>query len=89
MHSILFAITRPPDDKREKLEAWNNIVKSLSETAKTNKEVETLGKGAWLFLRADGLTILGSALARAKEFHFDYRILIIEEATDWTPEKPV
>ena len=84
MHSILFALSKPGDDQ-EKLGVWNQVVTNLSHIAKTSKTIDALGKGAWLCREADGLKLLGQGIEQATTREIPYRVLIIEEATDWTP----
>lgn len=85
MHSILFSLTRP-DANTPKINVWNSIVESIDQKATTSKQIEILGKGAWLIYGVDGLPELGNLVARAKELEFAFRVLMIEKAEEWAPK---
>jgi hypothetical protein len=84
MHSILFSI-QPPDENKIEFSTWCKVVESVDLSIRTNKDVEILAKGAWLLTGAMGFQTLGKAIEKAATLHFRYRVLLIEQATDWTP----
>jgi hypothetical protein len=87
MHSILFAINRP-DDNSPQLETWSRVVGGVNSELQTNKDIEPLGKGVWLLKGASPLPYIGRAIETATRLRFPCRILVIEKATDWSPELP-
>jgi hypothetical protein len=84
MHSILFSIAKP-DQTSIKVQQWHYLVTALFEKAQKDKSIQSLGFGAWLFVGADGLPALGEAIADSQHRGLEYRILIIEKASNWTP----
>lgn len=85
MHSILFSLTRP-DGGRAELEGWNSAIQEIEHVAKASKEIEPLGKGVWLLLGSGGLRLLAEGIRHATHQKVVFRVLLIQEASDWSPE---
>ena len=46
--------------------------------------VAPLGQGAWLLNGGDGLPFLGHAITACEQYKLEYRVILIESATEWT-----
>ena len=89
MHSILFSLTKS-DARGHAGYTWKDVVDEINRIAPPTSEVDIVGEGVWLIHGANGLTLLGNAtLVQAKRYEFAFRVLLIHEATEWTPETTV
>jgi hypothetical protein len=81
---ILFALTRPDGEQADK-EQWSAATIELEGIARANKEIEPLGRGAWLIRGSSGLSLLANGIRGAIRNEIAFRVLIIQDATDWSP----
>ena len=64
-HYILLFAEVPPQTEDAQYSKWLILKQQLGELAKTTKGIETIGEGAWLLPRDQGMTFAAECIARA------------------------
>jgi hypothetical protein len=82
MHSILFSLPQP-EDGTDKWREWRSVAQNIDTNAKQKPGVQTLGKGDFLLLPGGDLRVLAYSVTQAAESKLPYKVLVIEQATDW------
>lgn len=88
MKAILFALQRAKDGEPGSKTDWNRAVDNIESTLGTNESIERFGRGVWLCTGGGGLRLFPLIASIAKEFHTPYRVLFLDEMTDWNVPDP-
>ena len=83
MHSILFVLIKPEMKEFDALSRWEAVTSKIAQKVKHTAEVELYYEGVLLIRGSNALPALGVAIATADAQSFSYKILFIEEGTEW------
>ena len=65
------------------MQTWSAVNAALRESIANGEEAEILGEGIVLIPSENGLPSIGAAISAAESHGWSYRVLFIENATEW------
>ena len=92
MHSILISIQKPIVNLGGDVEqAYARLRKAIDAVSLTKAPAESfleLGAGCWLLRTEVAMPILNQAIAAASNENLEWKLLVVENPTEWTHSIP-
>ena len=85
MHSILLVILAPPPTATDpdKIQDWRMCCTKIGNAAKSSPETEVLAQNVFLIPAKNETHLLGEAIALARDFRQQCKILFFDEPLEW------
>lgn len=84
MHSILIVLKKPAPDQDQAEKHWLDCISRIATAKELAKPGTELLEGAYQIRESNELPLLGRVLTVAEKAGVSYRVLLIEQATEWS-----
>lgn len=89
MQSILIILQKPALDQAHRERQWRDATGTIATALQTTQSDQEIAEGVFLIESSSGLKVLGFAIAAAERAGLSYRVLFIEQATEWSHDPNV
>ena len=80
----IFVVVSPPSTKSPLAhQKWSKVNYALKSTLEQNEDAQMLCEGCVMINASSGMPLLAAAISVAEEQQLSYRVLFVENATEW------